>query len=784
MKPRRHLFFKYVTLILALVGGALAVSGGIGVYFSYQETHKSLLELEQEKALAAASRIEQFVKEIEHQIGWTALPQVAERGNPVELRRFDFVKLLRQVPAITEAAYIDSAGREQVRVSRLAMDMLGSKEDRSADPRFLDAKSGRTYFGPVYFRKGTEPYMSIALRVGRDGGVTAVEVNLKFIWDVITQIRVGRTGFAYVVNRDGSLVAHPDISLVLQKTDLSALPPVKAALAEGGPDSGDRASGEARDRTGQPVLTAHARIETLGWAVFVEQPQSEAYEPMYASLLRNAVVLLAALLLSGLASLALARRMVQPIRILEEGARRIGAGQLDQNIDIRTGDELQGLADQFNRMSLQLKESYAGLERKVDERTRELRDTLEQQTATAGILRVISESPTDVQPVLDAVAERAAWLCDAASAAIYLVEGEVLRQVVVKGNAPGELPSVETLSIDRGATSGRALLERRTVHVHDAMKEREEYPLSHDYAVKLGHHTMVAAPLLREGQPFGVILLRRLEVRDFTDVQIALLRTFSDQAAIAIDNVRLFREIREKSAQLETANKHKSEFLANMSHELRTPLNAIIGFSEVLIERMFGELNEKQADYLSDIHTSGKHLLSLINDILDLSKVEAGRMELEISEFDLPAALQNALTLVRERAQRHGLKLEVEVEPGLGMFHADERKFKQIMVNLLSNAVKFTPEGGRVSVRARLNGPVAEVSVSDTGVGIAPEDQTLVFEEFRQAGKDYTRKAEGTGLGLALTRRLVALHGGEIRLESAPGQGSTFTFTLPIHHGQ
>jgi signal transduction histidine kinase len=248
--------------------------------------------------------------------------------------------------------------------------------------------------------------------------------------------------------------------------------------------------------------------------------------------------------------------------------------------------------------------------------------------------------------------------------------------------------------------------------------------------------------------------------------------------------VRLFNEIRDKSRQLEVANKHKSEFLTNMSHELRTPLNAIIGFSEVLGERYFGELNDKQAEYVSDIHSSGKHLLSLINDILDLAKIEAGRMELELSEFDLAAALQNALTLVKERAQRHGIKLGLVADPALGGFYGDERKFKQIMLNLLSNAVKFTPEGGVVSVAARKFDSVIEFLVTDSGVGISAEDQELIFEEFKQVGRDYTSKAEGSGLGLALTKRFVELHRGTIQVKSAPGKGSTFTVTLPILHGQ
>jgi signal transduction histidine kinase len=251
--------------------------------------------------------------------------------------------------------------------------------------------------------------------------------------------------------------------------------------------------------------------------------------------------------------------------------------------------------------------------------------------------------------------------------------------------------------------------------------------------------------------------------------------------ALAENLNRMSDEVGRLYRQLETANRHKSEFLANMSHELRTPLNAVIGFSEVLQERMFGELNEKQADYVQDIHTSGRHLLSLINDILDLSKIEAGRMELESSEFDLPAMLETALTLVRERAARQGIALSLDVAPGVDQVRGDERKLKQVTVNLLSNAVKFTPPGGSVRVGARVNGRAVEVSVSDTGVGITPEDQALVFEEFRQVGSDSARKAEGTGLGLALAKKFVELHGGAIRLDSAPGRGSTFTFTLPAH---
>ena len=783
---RGRLFRKYFLLILALVCGTLVISGGIGLYFAYQENKVALASLQREKAGAAAARIEEFVRQVEQQLAFATLQPLGAEA--MEQRHLEFQRLLRLAQAVTDVAYIDARGREQLVVSRLAMNVAGSGKDRSQEPAFREARPGQTWYGPVYFRKDTEPYITIAIRSGERGPVTLAEVNLKFIWDVITRIKIGQKGKAYVVDATGHLVADPDIGLVLRKTNLSGLEQVKAALA---PDADDSLALLAKDLAGNNVLTAHAPIEpareqraqgadasTLGWKVFVEQPVSEVFAALDATILRTIALLVAGLLFSALAALSLARSMVRPIRTLQEGAARIGAGELDQKIEVHTGDELETLADQFNEMSAQLRESYAGLERKVEERTAELQQTLEQQTAIGEVLRVISGTPSDVKPVLEAVAERAVRLCDASAAAIYVLEGDVMSREVFHG--PQALQGNDKLPYSPNTLTGRAVQEGRPLHVHDIEKERELYPLSWQVAKQFGHHTMLAVPLMREGKPFGAMFLRRGEVRPFSEQQIALSATFADQAAIAIQNVRLFNEIQEKSRQLEIANKHKSDFLANMSHELRTPLNAIIGFSEVLIERMFGEVNDKQADYLKDIHESGKHLLSLINDILDLSKIEAGRMDLEIATFDLPSALSNAMTLVRERAQRHAIVLGLEVDPRLGEFRADERKFKQIVLNLLSNAVKFTPDGGKVNIHARKMDEVVEIAVQDTGIGIAPEDQATVFEEFKQVGRDYTRKAEGTGLGLALTKRFVELHGGSIGLESAPGKGSTFTIKLPV----
>jgi len=405
------------------------------------------------------------------------------------------------------------------------------------------------------------------------------------------------------------------------------------------------------------------------------------------------------------------------------------------------------------------------------------KEALEQQTATAEILKVISSSPTNEQPVFDAIVQSAARLFGR-RARIRLVDREQFHLRARSDTAEGDVANAP-LPITADSIGGQVFFGRTALQVADTQAAGVP-AASAERGEKVGYRSIARAPMMCEGEVIGLIAVHSAEPGGLSEKQMALLTTFASQAVIAIQNARLFREIQEKGAQLEVANKHKSEFLANMSHELRTPLNAIIGFSEVLSERMFGEVNEKQADYLKDIHESGKHLLSLINDILDLSKIEAGRMDLELGSFDLPGAIANAMTLVRERAQLHGVQLGSEVDPRLGEFRADERKFKQILLNLLSNAVKFSREGGRVDVSAKLDTDKVEFAVKDTGIGISADDQAKLFEEFRQVGKDSARKAEGTGLGLALTKKFVELHGGTVGVKSEVGKGSTFSFTLPL----
>ncbi|AMA57042.1 sensor histidine kinase [Bradyrhizobium sp. CCGE-LA001] len=370
---RTRLFTKYVALFVAVVAIALLANGLFEVFFYYREHKASLIRVQHEQAEAAATKIGQFVKEIESQLGWTT--QLPWSGGSIEQRRFDALRLLRQVPAITELAQVDSTGKERLRVSRLAMDALDSGIDLSSDPKFTEAVARKVYYGPVYFRRDSEPYMTLALAGARkDAGVSIAEVNLKLIWDVVSQIKVGQHGHAYVVGPGGRLIAHPDISLVLRNTDMSGLAQVRAAQAAGG--TMPVVIEEAHNIQGQKVLTASAPIQPLGWTMFVELPVEEAYAALYASLQRLAIVLLAASIFAVLAGIFLARRMVGPIQALRSGAERIGGGDFSQRISIATGDELEGLANQFNDMGARLQESYADLENKVEQRTAELRQSL------------------------------------------------------------------------------------------------------------------------------------------------------------------------------------------------------------------------------------------------------------------------------------------------------------------------------------------------------------------------------------------------------------------------
>ncbi|MGE5217037.1 MAG: ATP-binding protein, partial [Chloroflexota bacterium] len=744
------------------------------------ESRDQLGRLQKEIAAGAAFKIDHFVQEIQNILkGATKSRDIAPKGLTADFR-FELEKLLLIAPAVTEAVALNENGHIQVQASRLRTVLPDAKKDLSNTAPFKQARQGKSYFGPVYFVRGSEPYMTIAVPIERFAGdvigVLQAEVNLKYIGDVVSSITIGKAGYAYAVSRSGELIAHPDISLVLQRRNVGQLAAVKVAF-ESQPGAPPINALVTKNIQGKDVLSSFALIPDLGWAVIVDRPLAEAYEALYASMLRTAALLLIGLGMALFASYFLARRVVQPVRMLREGVERIGAGDLGYRLNLKTGDEIEVLADEFNKMTGQLQESYANLEQKVEDRTRELSESLEQQTATSEILQVIAGSPTNVQPVLDVVAENAARLCDAYDALICRVEGDGFKVVAHYGSVP--VPQFQ-FPLTRGFPGSRAVLDRRSIHVPDITLEVEneftEMPFVHELS---GTRTILATPLLREDHPIGAIIIRRLEVRPFSDKQIALLKTFADQAVIAIENVRLFQEIQEKNEQLETANKHKSQFLANVSHELRTPLNSIIGFTRLVLRKTEGQIEKLQKDNLQKVLISSEHLLNLINGLLDLAKIEAGRMEAYAETFKLDEIVRVATATVEPMLKNGQVKLITDIAPDIPPLKTDRDKLKQSVLNLLSNAVKFT-EKGEIKVGAWRDNGNLKLTVSDTGIGMKKEALDLIFEEFRQADMSSTRRYGGTGLGLAIVKKFVILLGGEIAVESEEGKGSKFTITVPM----
>jgi signal transduction histidine kinase/HAMP domain-containing protein len=966
-----RLFRKYAAVLILLVGGVLLLSSLVNMYSSYRETRAALVRLERQQALAAAIRIEQFVTGIERLVRAAMEVPFSDPAMAREQREIEFLRLLRDEPAITELLQLDDTGKVQLLVSRFAPNEVGSLRDLSRDPRFTRTRVGRTYFGPVHFRNESEPHLTIAVPWGEGAPeVVAAEIDLRATWHVISQIQVGVTGYAYVIDQRGVLVAHPDMSLVLQKRDLSGLPQIQAARAA---PAARGVVSETAGLLGGRALTSHAAIEALGWLVFAEQPLAEAFAPLRGQIVLSTIFFVVGLGLSVLASVVLARRMVAPIRLLQQGAARIGAGELGQRIDVRTGDELEALGEQFNRTAAQLEESYANLEQKVEARTRELASAnaelsvaLEQQTATGEILHVISRSQRDVEPVFDIIAKKALDLCQASTSAAYRFDGELVHLVAGHSLSPEVIEALRRtypMAPSRGGATARAISNRAIVYIAD-IREDPEYKL--EVLAKVGAYlSILAVPMLHEGKPIGAITVTGADTGAFSQRQIELLKTFADQAVIAIENVRLlqeletrtrelsrlveelralgevsravsstldletvldtvvaravelsgatsgvlyeydeareefnriggeyrldeqlgevlrtapirlgegvagraaarraavqvpdvltegaydvervrtvferrgyrallavpllleerivgvlvvwrdrpggyaqesvnllqtfanqsvlaiqnarlFREIADKSQQLEIASRHKSEFLANMSHELRTPLNAILGFNEMILGGIYGDVPQELNEPLTDVQNSGKHLLRLINNVLDLSKIEAGRMELVLVDYAVPDIVESVRAALHPLAAAHGLEFVASVPSNMPLAYGDAGRITQCLMNLAGNALKFTRQG-RVAVSVDLQGDVLIYRVSDTGIGIAADKLETVFAEFRQGDATIATEFGGTGLGLSITRKFVEMHGGRIWVQSEPGKGSTFSFAIPLRVGK
>ncbi|HEY5964151.1 MAG TPA: ATP-binding protein, partial [Xanthobacteraceae bacterium] len=757
-----RLFRKYVALFVAVVCVALLTNGLFEIWFSYQENKQALTRIQREQAEAAAGKIGQFIKDIEGQIGWTT--QLPWTASALEQRRFDALRLLRQVPAITELAQLDASGKEQLRVSRLAMDAVGVGTDYSKDPKFTEAVARKIYYGPVYFRRESEPYMTLAMAgARRDAGVSVAEVNLKFIWEVVSQIKVGNKGQAFVIDSRGRLIAHPDISLVLRNTDMFRLDYVKTARDESGVS---RQGVEiVNDILGREVLTAHAPIPPLRWLMFVELPIDEAYAPLYESIKRSAWLLAGGLALAFLAGLLLARKMIIPIQQLREGAAQIGAGNLEQRISIKTGDELEALADQFNDMAGRLEESYADLENKVEQRTAELGQSVSELRALGEVSQAVN-STLDLEQVLTTITQRAVQLSRTDAGAIYVFD-EARQEFKLRatyGMSDEMIIALTDRHIGTGdAHIGPAATQRKPIQVADVTLEPAA-PVN-EINLREGYRALLIVPLLRPDHIVGALVVRRKAPGEFPQSTIDLLETFADQSVVAIQNANLFHEIEEKGKQLAIASQHKSQFLANMSHELRTPLNAILGYTELILDSIYGEVPEKAQAVLKRVESNGRHLLGLINDVLDLSKIEAGQLTLSLTDYSMKDVLYNVFSAVEPLANDKKLGFKVEAQPDMPKGHGDERRLTQVVLNLVGNAIKFS-DTGAVIIKASATNGTFTVAVQDNGPGISKADQAKIFEEFQQADNSATKKKGGTGLGLSISRRIVEMHGGRLWVES------------------
>ena len=763
----KGLFGKYVISFVGLVVFLLVVNGGLESWFMYRDTTGLLVKTQSEKADATARRIEQFVSEVERQIGW------ATRASSVtsDQRRADYTLLLQQVPAIERVIYLDGEGKEQLRLTRKEL-ILDSGIDYSDNPRFTQTQNQPVWLSPVYF-DGLDPFIAVAMRhSGRNAGSTVAEVNLKFLSNFFDPDKVGKGNEAFVVGPAGRLLADSN-SERRPGTNLASLPQVAAMV-----NPGRKPLEFGNDLDGRSVLSAAAPIPRMQWYVFFEQPLSTALQPVYNLLFRTAWLLALGVLLAVLFGMLMARHMVVPIRALQFGAQQLETSDFGHRIDVRTGDEIEDLADHFNRMADQLQGSYSRLEQKVAERTRDLARSVAELKALEEIGRAVTSS-LNIKSVLATIVTRAVELTQADAGAIYSYDSsrDAFELTGTHALPPSFQDAVRTirLKLDESAL-GLSAKQRQPICFPD-LSTAPNYPLR-DLTLSAGFHSVLIVPLLGPEEVLGALVLQRRSIGDFPASTIGLMRTFADQSVLAMNNARLFREVEEKGRELAVANEHKSQFFANMSHELRTPLNGILGFAELLLDGLYGTLPEKALEIVGRMQKDGKHLLGLINDVLDISKIEAGQLSLSFDEYSLQGLVEAVMTSTGVLAQTKGIELKV-ISPDLPVGYGDERRLMQVLLNIVGNAIKFT-DTGSVEVHASAIGDHFVIAVRDTGPGIAAADHARIFEDFQQIDNSITRQKGGTGLGLSIARRLLAAHGGRIDLRSTPGTGSTFTIFLPI----
>ena len=712
----RSLFGKYVTSFVEVVVLVLAVNGGLETWFTYRQTTELLAKAQSEKAEATARRIEQSVSEIERQISWATRAS----ATTLEQRRSDYALLLQQVPAVDRVIQLDAAGKEQLRLTRGEL-VIASDIDYSDDPRFKAAQGRSVWFSPVYF-DGPDPFMSIAMpHSGRDAGSTVAEINLKFLSSFINPEQIGTDNEAYIVGPGGRLLAH-SASMPRLGTNLAELPQVAAAISS---DAEPVIFG--KDPEGISVLTASAAVPRMSWHVFFDQPLSKALQPVYNLLFRTAWLLALGVLLAVLAGMLLARKMVVPIRALQVGAQQLEASEFGHRIEVQTQDEIADLADHFNRMADQLQGSYSRLEQKVAERTRDLAQSVSELKALEEIGRAVASSLDD-KSVLATIVTRAVQLTQTDAGAIYSYDASRdvfdLAEAHALDKSYQEAVRASRIGLDESILGLAS--KKQASDVDFGSFERSPVIRSRNSLLRPGFNSVLVVPLLGPDEILGALVLLRRASGDFPASTIDLMQTLAHQSVLAMNNARLFREVDDKGRALAVANEHKTQFFANMSHELRTPLNGILGFAELLVDGLYGTLPAKALEILERIQKDGKHLLGLINDVLDISKIEAGQLTLALDNYSMQGVVETVVASTGSLAQAKGIEVKAKVSPDLPMGYGDERRLTQVLLNIVGNAIKFT-DTGSVEIRANARDGHFMIAVQDTGPGIPTADQAAYF---------------------------------------------------------
>jgi len=760
-----RLLRRTFVIALLLVSGGLITSGGIELFFRYRESVKDIGALQQEMAQGAAFKIQQFIREIKRTMEAATQTKEIVAAGLTKGYRFDLVKLLKAVPAISEAAALDPNGREQIKVSRLQTILPEDLRDRSSDEAFGRARAGKSFFSAVYFVRESEPYMTIAVPIERFAeevvGVLVAEVNLKYIWEVVSRIKVGQAGYAYVVSGEGDLIAHPDISLALQKRNLGHLGQVQAAL---GGVPGPLAA--QHNLAGQKVFPAYGPIPDLGWAVLVERPAGEAYAPLYTSILRSSVLLLLGFGMALLASLFIGRRVVRPVGVLRRGAAHIGAGALDHRIDVRTGDELEDLAESFNRMAAQLQESYAGLERKVVE-ARTLYEIGQDINAQVAL-----------EPTLHLIVERARNLLQAHVSLLALRQekSDTFAMRAYSGTITEALAGVRFTPGE--GLGGRVVATGMPILVGDYLEELPDSPF-----VKILQEaeirSAVAVPLTTRDEVIGVLYVHSRDPHKFREDDQQLLSALANQAAIAIDKAKLYQNLEQShqellEAQAELVRKTRTaamgEIAAAVAHEIRNPLGAVNSCVEVL--QMNPHISGEDAEHLDVIRVETRRLNQIVSEFLTFGRPRPPQFE----EVDLHGLIDETFAVLqRDDRCPSSIALLRQFDPSLQEVRADRDQLRQVFWNLFLNAVQAMKEKGELQVETHRLGSTVEIFVRNTGPEIPAAVLPSIFEPF------YTTKSGGTGLGLAIVRRIVEAHGGQIAVDSQHGVGTCFVLSLPLN---